>query len=167
MAKFKPRRTLMTVQWGGYVATEPETRSAGPKEVIAFSFAWNNVTSDGEEKTDWVRVQCWSGNPLFDIISQYVTKGSAVMVTGRLRIEYYTNKDGEEKKGFIIDLENLQLLGSATERVQRGDADESIEAEDAYTPVRGKTAPATREAAKAAPPARRVQKKSSNEDTPF
>ncbi len=104
------------VQLLGNIGAAAEIReTAGGKKVANFSLATNEVRKDenGERTTEtqWHRLVAWG--KLADIIEQYTTKGSELMVEGKLIYRSYTSKEGETKYITEIEVREIMLMGSA------------------------------------------------------
>lgn len=87
------------IQLIGNLGNDPEiiTLESGAK-LAKFSLATNETyrNSDGEKvtNTQWHNVTAW--NKTAEIIEHYVTKGSEIMVDGKLTYKSY-EKEGERK----------------------------------------------------------------------
>jgi single-strand DNA-binding protein len=85
------------------------------KAVANISIATTSKRKDKDsgqtiEDTQWHRVTFYER--LAEIAGEYVKKGSAVYIEGRLKYGKYTDKDGVEKPTCDIVATELQLLGS-------------------------------------------------------
>ncbi|CAN5188424.1 single-stranded DNA-binding protein [soil metagenome] len=84
----------------GNLTRDPETRTiASGSTVTSFSIAVNERRSkgaSGEEEVMFIRVSAW--NKTGELVAQYMKKGSQVLVEGRLKIDKYTAKDGQERQ---------------------------------------------------------------------
>lgn len=56
----------------------------------------------------------------FTSVAQYLTKGKAVIVSGRINQNCYTDKNGFERKGYRITATEIQLLDDAP-KMQSGE----------------------------------------------
>lgn len=83
----------------GHLGRDPETRTLGSGgQVCNFSVAttekWRDKQSgERKERTEWHRVVVFH-EPLVNIASQYLRKGSKVFVSGMLRTRDWEDKDG-------------------------------------------------------------------------
>ncbi|MDE2101292.1 MAG: single-stranded DNA-binding protein [Patescibacteria group bacterium] len=96
-------RSLNQVILLGNVGRDAEVRQAGSSSVVEFPVAttrrWKDQASgEFKEETDWHRIVLWRG----DAIAQYLTKGSRVCVTGRIRNRSFDDKDGNKK--FVTEI---------------------------------------------------------------
>jgi len=81
----------------GNVGEMPSMRfTPGGSAVTTFNVAVNHKYKDksGElkEQTNWFSVVCW--NRTAELTNQYLNKGSAVFITGRLSNRNWTSEDG-------------------------------------------------------------------------
>lgn len=101
----------------GHVGRDPEVRdlpNSGSK-VCSFSVAvttrWNDRnTNEKRERTNWYSVSCWGR--LSDIASQYVRKGTQILVVGTVSARAYMGNDGQPRASLDLRADTFQLLGS-------------------------------------------------------
>ncbi len=96
----------------GRVTADPETRTTTSGErVTSFSIATNRVWTDksGQKKeaSEFHNVVFFGRQA--DVASQFLTKGSLVLVEGRLQTRSYEAKDGSKRYVTEIMGESLQL----------------------------------------------------------
>lgn len=86
------------------------------KPVATFTLACERTFkgANGEKETDFIPVVCW--NKTAEIAGKYVTKGSLIAIDGRLQVRNYEDKEGKKRTIAEVVAENIQLLGSKTER---------------------------------------------------
>lgn len=86
----------------GNVGSDPEIRSTNDGREIAtlslgVSERWKDKqTGEKKEKTEWVRIVCFSEG-LVKVIKSYVHKGSKLYVEGKMQTRKWTDKNGVEK----------------------------------------------------------------------
>ena len=103
------------VQLIGNLGNNPEiiTLESG-KKLAKFSIATNESykNSKGEKVTDtqWHNIVAW--NKTAEIIEKYLTKGSEVMVEGKLTSRSYDTKEGEKKYITEVVCNELLMLGT-------------------------------------------------------
>lgn len=96
-------------QFIGRLGKDVELRFSGQNDAVAtFSLAcgWKTKTKEG---TEWINVTVFG--KLAEICAEYLKKGSQVYVSGRMRSEKYTTKEGIEKTGTKIIADTMQMLG--------------------------------------------------------
>lgn len=108
----------------GYLGRDPEMRfTPSGQAVTSFSVATtNSYTNNAGQKIDetsWFRVSVWGAQA--ESCNQYLKKGSAVLVIGRLRPDpetgnpkIYTRKDGTPGSSYEINAQNVRFLPSGT-----------------------------------------------------
>ncbi|MBL8118496.1 MAG: single-stranded DNA-binding protein [Anaerolineae bacterium] len=72
-----------------------------------------------QEKTTWYRVTCWRN--LAEIASQFVRKGTQVMVVGTVEASAYLDKSGQPAATIELTADNFQMLGSRQDGERGGD----------------------------------------------
>jgi len=108
----------------GNLGADPETRTmSGGGAVcnirLATTERWKDKSSgENRESTEWHRVVFY--RKLAEIAGQYLRKGSAVYIEGRLRTRKWTDKSGVERYTTEIEADEMKMLGSSggTERQQ-------------------------------------------------
>ena len=100
----------------GNLGRDPEVRytpngSAVCNVSVATTRSWKNKESgDKSEETEWHRVVFY--DKLAEIAGEYLKKGRAVYVEGRLKTRKWQDKDGVEKYTTEIIASDMQMLGS-------------------------------------------------------
>ena len=81
----------------GRLTADPESRvTQSQKQVAAFRIACDRDYTQGEDKkTDFISVVAFGGTA--DFISKYFTKGGMVIVSGRLQIREWTDRNGNKR----------------------------------------------------------------------
>ncbi|MFH1657133.1 MAG: single-stranded DNA-binding protein [bacterium] len=96
----------------GRVASDPETKTIpSGHSVCSFRLATNTVWSDQnnqkQEKTEFHSIVLW--RKLADIASQFLTKGSLVLVEGRIQTRTWQDSSGGQRYRTEIIGEKMQL----------------------------------------------------------
>lgn len=164
---------MLRVTLLGNLGADPEVRyTQKGTQLVTFNVAVNQVRfgRDGErqENTEWFRIKVTRQAEY----AQRLSKGSRVMVIGRLDITHFQGKDGESRTGFDVWADELQSMSSARPLgpdADGADADqEGLEpalAGVSSMPARGGAANGrTRPAGRSAPPA---GENTELEDLPF
>jgi len=105
----------------GNVTKQPEIRSLGQSGdrvanlTLAVNESWKDKNSgERREAVEWVSVSVFG--PLVGVIEQYVNKGDALYIAGKMQTRKYTDKNGVEKYSTEIVLRGpgsqLVMLGS-------------------------------------------------------
>ena len=103
----------------GNLGRDPELRyTPQGTAVCSFSMATNEKRKDkaGElqDVTTWFRITLW--NKQAENASKYLTKGSAVYIEGRLRIEEWTDRDGNNRYTLEVQGSDMQFLSGGSSR---------------------------------------------------
>jgi len=98
----------------GNLGREPELRyTPQGVAVCSFSVATNEKRRDksGEfhDVTTWFKVTLWRQQA--ENASKYLTKGSPVYIEGRLRVEEWTDRDGNTRYTLDVQATDMQFLG--------------------------------------------------------
>ena len=99
----------------GNLGADPETRFMPNGDAVAnirlaTTESWKDKAS-GEKKeiTEWHRVVFY--RKLAEIVGQYLKKGSAVYVEGRIRTRKWQDKEGRDRYTTEIIANEMQMLG--------------------------------------------------------
>lgn len=68
-------------------------------------------TKGGEDREDVLFIDCSAFGKQAEVISQYVTKGKALMVCGRLVMDQWQDKQGNNRSKIHVVVENFQFVG--------------------------------------------------------
>jgi single-strand DNA-binding protein len=99
----------------GNVGRDPELKFMSDGNAIcnlsvATTYAWKDKTSgEKKESVEWHRVTLRGRTA--EVAGEYVKKGTAVYVEGRLQTRKWTDKDGVDKYTTEIVADSMQLLG--------------------------------------------------------
>lgn len=101
----------------GRLTRDPELRRTGTGLAVAsFSVAVERDFPNketGEKEVDYIDCVAWRHNGEF--VSKYFAKGSMIVVSGRLQIRTWTDKDGNKRKTAEIVTDNVYFGGSKKE----------------------------------------------------
>jgi single-strand DNA-binding protein len=115
----------------GRLGKDPEVRytpngQAVANFTVATSDNWTDKTSgEKQEKTEWHRIVVWGR--LAELSRDYLKKGKQVYVDGRLQTRSWDDKDGNKKYITEIVANNIQFLGSATDRTETHSSSDGID----------------------------------------
>ena len=129
----------------GYLGRDPELRYKSQGTAVCnFSVATTekrkNARGEQEEHTIWFKVAAWGRQA--ELAAEYLAKGRQVYVEGRLRLEQYTDRDGNPRTSAEVNASDIQFLGQRADTSERnaektednGRADDEME-EDIVFPV--------------------------------
>ena len=93
----------------GRLTRDPELRRTGTGIAVAsFSVAVDRdfgKNENGEKETDFIDCVAWRTTGEF--VSKYFTKGSMIVVSGRLQIRGWTDKDGNKRRSAEVVADNV------------------------------------------------------------
>ncbi|MDA8382419.1 MAG: single-stranded DNA-binding protein [Betaproteobacteria bacterium] len=121
----------------GNLGADPEVRympsgDAVTNARLATTDTWKDKNGEKQERTEWHRVSFFG--KLAEIAGEYLKKGSAVYVEGRLQTRKWQDKDGQERYTTEIVADRMQMLGG---RGAVGGASASAPAESIAAPAPG------------------------------
>jgi len=91
----------------GNLGRDPERRATqSGKSVATFSVG---VTERKDAPTQWFNVVAWE--KLADVCAQYLHKGDAVLIAGRMTSRKY-EKDGVQREAWELVAQKMEMLGS-------------------------------------------------------
>ncbi|MBK7563900.1 MAG: single-stranded DNA-binding protein [Propionivibrio sp.] len=99
----------------GNLGADPETRYMPNGDAVAnirlaTTESWKDkATGEKKEITEWHRVVFF--RKLAEIVGQYLKKGSAVYIEGRIRTRKWQDKEGQERYTTEIEANEMQMLG--------------------------------------------------------
>jgi single-strand DNA-binding protein len=106
----------------GNLGNDPEMRyTPSGDPVTSFSLAvnrvWNDRSGQRQEKTIWFRVSAWRKTA--EIVSQYASKGSRVLVVGEIEEpRIYTDRNGEQRVSLDVTAQNVRFLSPRGEQAE-------------------------------------------------
>lgn len=101
----------------GNLTRDPELRSTPSGQSVAgFSLAvnrsWKNANGETQEAVDYIDCNAWG--KAGEIISQYMTKGSAILVSGRLQQRSW-EQDGQKRSKVEVIVEDFNFVGGGND----------------------------------------------------
>ena len=90
----------------GRLTRDPELRRVGEVPVCSFTLAVDrDFKNNGQAETDFIDIVAWRNTGTF--VSQYFTKGRMAVVSGRLQIREWTDKEGNKRRSAEVVAENV------------------------------------------------------------
>lgn len=107
----------------GNLGADPEIRTLPSGDSVAnFSVATTDRRSNGAEgfvdATEWHRVALYGKQA--DVAAKYLKRGSQIYVEGKLRSNKWTDREGVERKSWVVLADRMQMLGKAEQPRPRG-----------------------------------------------
>ena len=105
----------------GRLGADPEVRfTASGLAVANFRIAVDDGYGD-KKRTDWHRCVAWKKTA--ETLGQHATKGSQVLVEGRLQNREWQDKDGQKRQTTEVVVDRFTFSGSKRDTGRSGDTD--------------------------------------------
>ena len=107
---------LNTITISGRLVSDPELRRTGGGVAVAsFTLAVERDYKDasGQRETDFIPCVAWRQTGEF--VSNYFSKGQQAIVTGRLQMRRWTDKDGNKRTTSEVVAEHVYFCGGKTD----------------------------------------------------
>ena len=106
---------------------------------IATNKRWNDAqTGERREKATFVEITAW--NKQAEVINEYFTKGSEILIQGELEFEQWQAPDGTNRNRLKVRLNQFEFVGS---RESNGNGNGNGNAQQRTTPETAPPAPTT------------------------
>ena len=104
----------------GRLTRDPELRRTGSGvAVTSFTIACDrDFGQNGQKETDFIDITAWRNTAEF--VDKYFTKGRMAVVSGRLQIRSWTDKDGNKRKTAEVVAENVYFGDSKNDSSSGG-----------------------------------------------
>lgn len=122
---------LNRVFLAGRLTRDPELRYTSGGQAVAdlgLAIGRNYMTKTGERKEEvtYVDIIVWGRQA--ETAGEYLSKGSPVLIEGRLQLDTWETKEGEKRNRLKVHATRIQFLGRP-----RGASEETKETEEATT----------------------------------
>ena len=112
----------------GRLTRDPELRRTGSGIAVAsFSLAvdrdFGSSANNGEKETDFIDIVAWRNTAEF--VSKYFTKGRMAVVTGRLQIRNWQDKEGNKRRSAEVVADNVYFGDSKRDSADGGSFNQS------------------------------------------
>src|SRR3972149_1142335 len=102
----------------GNLTRDPELRyiqsgTAVADVRLAVNDRRKNANGEWVEETLYVDVTLWGRTA--EVAGEYLSKGSPVLIEGRLKLDSWENQDGQKRSKLRVGCERMQMLGSKGE----------------------------------------------------
>ena len=132
----------------GRLTRDPELRRTGSGLAVAsFSLAVDRDFGNretGERETDFIDIVAWRNTAEF--VSKYFTKGRMAVVSGRLQIRNWTDKEGNKRRSAEVVADNVYFGDSRRDNQNSDSGFSAPPAQNSYSapaaPYGGYSAPA-------------------------
>jgi len=117
--------TLNRVFLMGNLTRDPEVRYTPSGTAVgdlglAVNENYKNKAGETVESTVFVDVEVWARQA--ETCAEYLYKGSPVFVEGRLKLDQWTNQQGEKRSKLRVRAERVQFLGAPKRGADTADA---------------------------------------------
>ena len=131
------------VTLSGNLTRDVDVKSYGETLIATTGLAVKDTFSK-EERTEFFEIVTFGKRA--ETMGQYLCKGDPIIVVGRIKIENYTNKDGEKRTATKIIVERMQFLKkkdkSADEPTAKAEETATAEVPDAdYNMIKDEDVP--------------------------
>jgi single-strand DNA-binding protein len=116
----------------GYLGADPEQRympngKAVTNIRVATSESWKK---DGEkqERTEWHTIVAF--DKLAEIMGQYLKKGAAVYIEGKIQTRKWQDKEGKDRYSTEIVASQMQMIGKPSQRSEEPAKEEFVDDSD-------------------------------------
>ena len=118
----------------GRLTRDPELRyTASQVPVASFTLAVDRDFAGrdgGERQTDFIDIVAWRNTAEF--VSKYFSKGSMAVVSGRLQIRDWTDRDGNKRRSAEVVADNVYFGESKRSREESGYSAPRSSSRDSY-----------------------------------
>ena len=102
----------------GNLTRDPELRhlpsnTAVVRLGLAVNRRWRNQQGEQQEETTFV--DCEAFGRQAEVINQYLRKGRPIFIEGRLRLDQWQDKDGNNRSKMKVIVENFQFVDSRSD----------------------------------------------------
>lgn len=146
----------------GNLTRDPDVKMmTNGRPVCNFGLALNRSYKDSEgnkkDETTFVDVECFG--PRAEAVGRFFTKGRAIFVEGRLKLDQWESKEGEKRSAIRVVLDNFEFVDSRQES-QNNQPDGSATSSVPSTPSQSNSPPSNTAVPKSSDP-------ELDEDVPF
>ncbi len=126
----------------GYLGRDPELRytpqgTAVCNMSVATTEKRRSASGQAEEHTIWFRITAWGRQA--ETAAEYLAKGRQVYIDGRLRLEQYTDREGNLRISPEVNATDIHFLGQNAGSVEKAEdirqVDEETENGEAPKPA--------------------------------
>ena len=102
----------------GRLTAKPNLRcTESNKNYVRFTIAVNRPKQEnGEQEADFINCISWGKQA--EVIVKYFDKGTPILINGRIRIENYTDKDGNKRTNADVVVEEFDFVGGKKEETK-------------------------------------------------
>ena len=94
---------MLNITAYGNLGKDPELKNVGQNQVASFSLA----ARTGKDETTWMNCSVWGQRA--QTAAEYLRKGAKITITGRAKLNSYTNQEGVERVSLNVDVADFTL----------------------------------------------------------
>ena len=72
-------------------------------------------TKEGEDREETTFVECEAWGRTAEVMNQYLAKGRPVFIEGRLKLDQWQDKEGQNRSRLKVVIDNFQFIGARPE----------------------------------------------------
>lgn len=99
----------------GRIGRELSVKEAGQSKVAKSVLAVDDGYGENK-KTHWINFEAWG--KLSDVLEKYTTKGSKILIEGKVATNSYETKDGSKRTDTFVRVDQLELLDNKPQSVR-------------------------------------------------
>lgn len=104
--------TINILTLAGNLTRDPEHKIIGQTSHaqmgLALNERWKDATGETAERTTFVEVECWGKTA--DLVHQYLRKGHACLVEGRIQQSQWETAEGQKRSRLFVRADRVQFL---------------------------------------------------------
>lgn len=105
-------KTYAKIEIVGFVGKDPASTLQNYPNFVTFPLAFSSLkkdknTNEDIQTTTWFECQTWNDEEIANCVRDKITKGMLISLSGALRNETYTKKDGTAGTSFKIILDKI------------------------------------------------------------
>lgn len=131
MANFRSINRFMLQGRVGMIGEMKHGKAPRQTDFLSLSLATTEVYRGGKKRTIWHRVTVWGKSAEF--AEKFVHVGDQIYVEGKISYNFYNDEDGEKRKAYYFNVEEIQLMHQSYKNRQEypyGNKDEEEESEE-------------------------------------
>jgi single-strand DNA-binding protein len=122
----------------GRLGNDPEMRytrdgTAVANMSLAVNERWKDNAGQTQERVEWVKVVLWG--KLAEVAKEYLNKGDACFIRGKLQSSSWDDKDGNKRYKTEVRADEIQLMGGKKDGDGGGDRGRARSSRDVEPPA--------------------------------
>ena len=105
---------LNSITLHGRLGRDPELRYTQQSQIPVASFSIAVDRNGKDAGTDWINIVAW--NKTAELIDKYFRKGDEILISGRLQIRSYEDKNGNKRTVAEVVADRIDFCGKKSDR---------------------------------------------------